>query len=692
MGTSDPPLELYPNLVAEVSVGKRLLEALYLHVDGLPSLPQRLQRLIAVASDLAGDSVWNVVKLSIDAPRISFLHYPRFFDDGFPALRASTSVDLATGSIAKRAYDSTNPPILHRKELMLPPGHHFTSIASALTATAEQFGLFDDAHLIGHRQAWDARLGRLGLRLDGHQLLRDAEPSNGVQRHKTALTRYSLSTPMQALWRHGFLAGNHTVCDYGCGRGDDLRALQANAIDAVGWDPHWAPDGKRRRSAIVNLGFVLNVIEDPQERSVALRSAWDLAEQLLVVSVLIGGRSTFERFRLYSDGVITARNTFQRYFTTGEFREYVEGTLAREPIMLAPGIAFVFRDDADEQEFLSRRTRRRVSNDRPVPRAERPERPESVRRERATRQRVPNKWETNADLVNAFWERCLELGRVPESDEFPRSPELRDSVGTPATVFRTLLRQRGESRLTFASDSHRDDLLVFLALNVFERRKSFGALPESARRDIKAFSGGYQSAQTKAQELLFSTGKARVIEEAARIAASRGLGFLDGDHSLQFHSSLAQELPPVLRVYLGCAARLYGDVETADVIKLHLQSGKVSILLYDDFEGKPLPRLIERVKINLRRQQIDFFEYGTGNNDEQLLYLKSRFIKVGFPFYEEQVEFDRTLTALGEFSFEGFGPSHEAFMAGLARAGVIINGFQLSRLTRSHPGEHERPV
>jgi DNA phosphorothioation-associated putative methyltransferase len=347
--------------------------------------------------------------------------------------------------------------------------------------------------------------------------------------------------------------------------------------------------------------------------------------------------------------------------------------------MLAPGIAFVFRSDADEQQFLSRRTRRRFSNERPVPRAEQPERSERIRPERATRQRATNKWETNAELVNAFWDRCLELGRLPEPDEFQRCAELQDTVGTPATVFRTLLRQRCASELTSVSESRRDDLLVFLALNVFERRKSLAALPESTRRDIKAFLRTYQSAQATAQELLFSTGNPNIITEAAKIAASHGLGFLDGDRSLQFHSSLAQDLPPVLRVYLGCAARLYGDVETADLIKLHLQSGKVSILLYDDFEGKPLPRLIERVKINLRRQQIDFFEYGTGSHDEQLLYLKSRFINAHFPFYEEQVKFDREITELGVFSFHGYGPPHTEFQDGLARANATIEGFHIRR-------------
>jgi len=76
------------------------------------------------------------------------------------------------------------------------------------------------------------------------------------------------------------------------------------------------------------------------------------------------------------------------------------------------------------------------------------------------------------------------------------------------------------------------------------------------------------------------------------------------------HSSLASELPAVLRIYLGCATKLYGDVEGADLIKLHIPSGKVTLLLYDDFENKDRPILIERVKVRLRDQRVDFFEHG----------------------------------------------------------------------------------
>ncbi len=67
-------------------------------------------------------------------------------------------------------------------------------------------------------------------------------------------------------------------------------------------------------------------------------------------------------------------------------------------------------------------------------------------------------------------------------------------------------------------------------------------------------------------------------------------------------------MPPLLRVYLGAACQLYGDLTDIDVIKLHIRSGKVSLMGYDDF-SKPIPYLVERVKIKMAEQEVDFFDY-----------------------------------------------------------------------------------
>jgi hypothetical protein len=95
-----------------------------------------------------------------------------------------------------------------------------------------------------------------------------------VARHKTAIARRDLSQPMQLAVAHGVLPPGSTVFDYGCGLGDDVAALSAAGFEAFGWDPHHAPEGPRRPADLVNLGFVMNVVEDRHERAETLKAAW----------------------------------------------------------------------------------------------------------------------------------------------------------------------------------------------------------------------------------------------------------------------------------------------------------------------------------------------------------------------------------------------------------------------------------
>ncbi|NTU60422.1 MAG: hypothetical protein HGA98_05130 [Deltaproteobacteria bacterium] len=57
-------------------------------------------------------------------------------------------------------------------------------------------------------------------------------------------------------------------------------------------------------------------------------------------------------------------------------------------------------------------------------------------------------------------------------------------------------------------------------------------------------------------------------------------------------------------------------------MKIHIRSGKLTLHRYDDFWGQALPKLRERIKIKMREQDIDFFEYGEEFPD-QYLYLDS---------------------------------------------------------------------
>ena len=123
--------------------------------------------------------------------------------------------------------------------------------------------------------------------------------------------------------------------------------------------------------------------------------------------------------------------------------------------------------------------------------------------------------------------------------------------------------------------------------------------------------------------------------------------------SLQLHTSLVERLPTILRIYVACGAVLYCDVQTADMIKIHIGSGKLTLMKFDDFEGQPLPRMIQRIKLNLRSQEVGMFEYGE-QFETPYLYLKSRYINEEFPRYADQLAFDEKAVQLGILDYSDY--------------------------------------
>jgi hypothetical protein len=141
---------------------------------------------------------------------------------------------------------------------------------------------------------------------------------------------------------------------------------------------------------------------------------------------------------------------------------------------------------------------------------------------------------------------------------------------------------------------------------------------------------------------------------------------------------MVEQLPPILRAYIGCGTALYGDVSSADIIKIHIRSGKLTLMKFDDFTGKPLPRMLQRIKLNLRRLDLDLFDYGELYTPPYL-YRKSRFINEEFPYYADQVAFEEALEGLNLFDFSGYGPPTAEFDEKLEQLRYQIDGFQLMR-------------
>jgi len=286
-------------------MGKRVVDDFYIHLDWIDgSLSSEHRATVEMARQQLGQSpnrFANVAKINLRTGLVSLLHYPEFESNPFPELAASwTFRDGADRPPHERRYDSTlNPPLLHRKELLVGAAHPQQAFWRRTTLVAEELGLFEEAHTIGFRLNWAKTIAAKGFALQGSDFVpignADAEnaveteedKSSGVKRHLTALTRTQLSAPVQLLIRHGLLETQDKFFDYGCGRGGDIDGLIAAGYCAAGWDPYFAADRPCMSADVVNLGFVINVIEDTAERVEAIRQAFALTKRVLSVAVML---------------------------------------------------------------------------------------------------------------------------------------------------------------------------------------------------------------------------------------------------------------------------------------------------------------------------------------------------------------------------------------------------------------------
>jgi DNA phosphorothioation-associated putative methyltransferase len=87
-------------------------------------------------------------------------------------------------------------------------------------------------------------------------------------------------------------------------------------------------------------------------------------------------------------------------------------------------------------------------------------------------------------------------------------------------------------------------------------------------------------------------------------------------------------------VYEGCGRAFRGEVEGANVVKIHRRSGKLSYLVYSAFDTDPHPALVRSVRLSLHTRHIDCRDYAAADNPP-VLHRKETFLQPEHPLHSK---------------------------------------------------------
>ena len=482
-----------------------------------------------------------------------------------------------------------------------------------------------------------------------------------VARHKTAISRTALSRPIKLALADGILKPELSVLDYGCGLGDDLRILTALGFEGAGWDPVHRPGETLQPSPIVNIGYVVNVIEDPGERQCALRTAWDLAEQVLIVSARLGMDSRHPTTaRELGDGCLTSRNTFQKFFDQLELRNWIDQTLSVSCVPAAPGVFYVFRTEQGCASYIASRYRRRLS------------------KPRLSKSAVL--FQEHEGLLTPLLEFVGERGRLPGDDELPNVGKLRDVFGSIPRAIRVVKHATDTTQWDEVAEQRTLDLLIYIGLSRFEGRPKYSRLPRALQRDVKAFFSHYKRACEQADEMLLSLGEPGNVEIACQLSK---IGKLTPT-ALYVHESALDRLSPLLRLFEGCARNYIGRVDGTTLIKLDRKEPKVSYLGYPDFETDPHPALSFSLTVHFQTFRVKRRDYSKYRNPP-ILHRKETFLAQDHPLHQKFARLTRIEEEKGLYEDTSRIGTRDDWNVVLAAKELALRGHRLFKLSvRNH--------
>lgn len=490
-----------------------------------------------------------------------------------------------------------------------------------------------------------------------------------IDRHKTAIRRNKLSRPVSLLLESNLLNNALSFFDFGCGHGQDLEILEKNGYQNIaGFDPYYRPEAEKKPADVVNLGYVLNVIENPKERISTLKEAFDLAGKVLCVSVMTNGQQGYEG-EDFSDGVLSKRKTFQKYFDQSEIKNYIESTLNKDAISVQPGIFYVFKDEMSRLDYISSRYRSpaylEVTRLDPV-----------TKEPRKIRVFKPKIQELIKE--SPYFEKAIEFvyshGRLPRPEEETALNELIAEFKSKKKISNVLLEAIDQDQFEQIRKFKKESLLVFMALRRFDRTgfPKSSDIPPAMVHDIKEFFSSYLDCRKQAEAMLFRIADEKAMSEAFKLSKT-GKQLPD---AIYIHPSYVTSLHPLVQIKVAIAQKLVGDIDECNLIKINKFKNKVSFLVYEDFDQVEHPALLYSWVMDIPKNDLKFWEFRTRENPP-ILHRKETFVGESYPMYETFKILTQQEEDCGVLEETATIGTREGWKSKLLEKGVLISNHQI---------------
>jgi DNA phosphorothioation-associated putative methyltransferase len=381
--------------------------------------------------------------------------------------------------------------------------------------------------------------------------------------------------------------------------------------------------------------------------------AWSLTQRVLIISAQVLVDDRRRGLVAYGDGVVTNRNTFQKYYEQEELKLYIEQVLEVEAIPAGLGIYLVFRHETEAEFFRASRLYSRLSTPR-------------------IQGKVRN-FEDYRDLLAPLMDFYTKRGRLPAKGELTSEEAIKAEFRSYQRAFKLVLQATDRHEWDAIAEKRRQDLLVYLALGKFSGRPTIRKLSPEVKADVKALFGSYKQACTIADILLIHVGD---LKKIANLCQASNIGKqLDG--ALAVHISALEKLPPLLRLYEGCASRNFYRLENANIVKIYYNKPKITYLVYPEFDTKAHPALQATMEVDLHNLSVTYHDISDETNP-LILHQKDALVAPDYPSYKKFVRLTKKEQNSGLLKNRDAIRRLHGWLRCLRENEIIIEGHKLS--------------